>query len=126
MGAELIEKCLGIGEFPMGDDFRVGLAQYRHAAEVIRMGLGEHDGVQRAAAHRLQQRLVALCRLAHKAGVDQHVPVAGIHQIGVGNILHHVDEVGDGFGPGLLLPGLDQGGEHRLVVFPGTHGVRPD
>ena len=123
IGPKFVEKIPGIAKAPLGHDFRARLDQRWHAAIMIGVRLSENDLAQRAAAPRRQQRLVAL-GIVHEAGVDQHVTIGGVHQIGVGDVLHHEDEVVDRLGFGLAIAGEHQVRERGLFVcFRIAHAV---
>ena len=90
---------------------------------MIGVALGEDDAAQRPGAMGREQADVAV-RIVHEAGVDQHIAVAGRHQIGVGDVLGHEDEVGDGHGIGLGVAGADQAGQGGFG-FGFTHESAP-
>ena len=105
-----------IAEASFGDHLGFGLAHGEHAAEMIGVALGENDPAQRSAAHRREQSLVALGTV-DEAGIDHHVAVGGLHQIGVGYILRHVDEVGERDRFLLRVTRKDKARERRTAVF---------
>ena len=88
------------------------------------MGLGQDDAPQLPGAVRREQGLVALA-IAEEAGVHQQVAVGRGEQIGVGDVLHHEDGVGDPFRRSLLVSRRDEGAERSLFVVAQAYRSMP-
>ena len=84
---------------------------------MIGMALRENDMPQRPGPVWRKQRLVAFT-VADEAGIDQQIAVSGGHQIGVRDVLHHEDGIGNGLCRGLPGAGRYQIGERGLAHWP--------
>ena len=111
--AEPVEIILRVNEVDTRDHLRAQLLLVGQGAIMVGMGLGDDDAFQRAGAVGREQPLVARA-IAEEAGIDQQVAIARRHQIGVGNILHHEDAIGDRLRLGLALSGHDKRAQRRL------------
>ena len=97
------------------NDLRPRFAEFRHAAIMIGVALGQDDVAHRPGAVRRKQGHIAL-GMVHEAGIDHYVAVIGGDEMGVRDIVGHEHERRDRHSLGLAIAGADQIGERGFRV----------
>ena len=82
---------------------RLRLAAHEHGqgADVVEVGMGDEDGVERAVGHQAQvgQSILAFALGVH-AAIEDQLPAAGFEQVTVGSDFGGAGEVGETHGNG--------------------------